>query len=58
MMANVGEDTEKSDLSPTLLGRGAGYKKLEQLWKRVGQFFERLAIEVPYDPAIALQGYT
>lgn len=37
---------------------GGEYKKLEQLWKRIGQFFEGLDIEVPYDPAIALQVYT
>lgn len=39
-------------------GEGGEYKKLEQLWKRIGQFFEGLDIEVPYDPAIALQVYT
>lgn len=64
MIVNVEEDTEKSDLSSALRGgvcgwrEGGEYKKLEQLWKRIGQFFEGLDIEVPYDPAIALQVYT
>jgi len=39
-------------------GCRGGYKRLTQLWKRIGQFFEGLDVEVPYDPAIALQVYT
>lgn len=61
MIVNVEERYRKSDLSSLTWASGGGWgniKKLEQLWKRIGQFFEGSDIEVPYDPTIALQVYT
>ena len=52
MTADAGEDAEKEEHFSTVGGVANWYK----LWKSVWQFFRKLDIVLPEDPAIPLVG--
>jgi hypothetical protein len=52
---NVGEDAGKKEPSFTA---GRKCKLVQPLWKTIWRLLKKLNIDMPYDPAIPLLGYT